>query len=151
MSRLNMNNYTTTNSTNDDDDDEVVTFLLQILVIVSAMPLKRVDKEEDEEMFTLADYALELIWNILCISSRVMALALFAVLLAGQVVIVMIILFALPHTPYIGDVDDRGETNYCVYISLVMLFATNSLFNLFLPSMYFTYHLPYLAYAVLVG
>ena len=157
--------YTTTNPTTVDNGDEVLTFLLQILVIVSAMlsiswsavTLKRVDYEEDEFVdFTLADYVLELIWSILCISSRVIALALFATvqthwfagLLAGQVVIAMIILFALPHTPFIGDVNDRGETDYCVYISLVILFASNSVFNIFLPSMYFTYHLPYLAYAV---
>ena len=116
----------------------------------SAVTLKRANDEEDQGYFKLIDYMLELIWNILCISSRVIALALFATVqthwFAG--LFAMIILFALPHTSSIGDVNDRGETDYCVYISLVILFASNSVFNIFLPSMYFTYHLPYLAYAV---
>ena len=81
-----------TNEKEDDNDiKDAITFALQVLVIITALlsiswgavRLKRSrdqdDDGEDEEVYWGAlDYICDMTWNVLCISSRVITLALFA-------------------------------------------------------------------------
>ena len=139
--------------------DEAFTLLLQILVIISALfslsrssvTLKRVDDKEEGEDSTLLDYFLELIWNILCISSRVIALALFASVqrywFAGVVTFQVVVLSLVFGLRLSEELDDCFETFLFILLSITL--GTNSVFNIFLPAEYYD-RMPYLLYWLLM-
>ena len=149
--------------------NEKLTFVLQILVIISAllsmswssMNTRRVDEElvlENSgvvmfsEDFMLQDYILEMIWNMLCISSRIIVLALFASvqtywfagLISGQVVLFSS-LFLCTILLHAGI---HSKLYVFASILLSILLGINTIFNIFLPAKVYDIRLPYLLYAV---
>ncbi len=136
--------------------DEAFTLTLQILVIISALfsiswssvTLKRVDDKEEGEDSTLLDYFLELVWNILCISSRVIALSLFASVqrywFAGLITFQVVIVTLIFGLRTLDELDDCFNTFSFILLSIIL--GTNSVFNIFLPAEYYD-RMPYVFYA----
>ncbi len=148
------------------DINQAFTLMLQILVIISALfsmswsstTLKRVDDREQNENSTILDYILDLLWNILCISSRVIALALFASvhsywcagLISGQVAMFSLLFsIMLLHSKWYIDnnrFNARRSFNKLISVLLIIILGTNSVFNIFVPAEYY-YRLPFTLYA----
>ncbi len=116
--------------------------------------MKRVDDKKEGEDSNLLDYFLELIWNILCISSRVIVLALFASvqrywfagLISCQVVLFSILFFfKFIHSEWFKSRITDKIDNF-LHLLLIIILGTNSVFNIFLPAEYYD-RMPYLLYA----
>ena len=138
-------NLTTLTHSSDENNNgyEALTFILQVLVIISALlsiswtpvTLKRMDAEHVGKTFTLTDYIFELMWNMLCISSRVIALALFASsdqsFWLGPLFIFHQILF------WIFMTCTQTSYGYEHQQIVVILVAIYSFFNIYLPKTYY--------------
>ncbi len=76
----------TTATTTPDDGYDIFTIILQTIVIITSLfsiswgtvKLKIYDNQLEGLQITKMDYALEMVWNLLCISSRVITLGLCA-------------------------------------------------------------------------
>ncbi len=144
---------TTNEPTGINNIDKTFTLVLQILVIISALfslswssvTLKRDDDKQQEENTTLIDYFLELMWNIMCISSRVIALALFASvqrywfagLISCQVVLFFILFFFKLIRSERFKIHTTDKFDFFLHLLLIIILGTNSVFNIFLPVRYY--------------
>ncbi len=136
------NNY----DTDENNIEDMVTLALQVFVLVTALlsiswgavSLKKNTEqdetgEDEQNLWGTTDYICDTTWNALCISSRVIALALFAsrerFWFAGVVVLhtfIFLIMYVL-QTRNLGDYEDTFD----IYYQSVVLAVTSN-FNIIL-------------------
>ncbi len=135
----------------DNNGEDTLTLMLQILVIISALfslswsatSYKVVTHRDDYEII---DTIIEMVWNILCMSSRVIALALFASVerywFAGLVTAQLIF---TPGIYLYANFEVWVED--CRALPFMIMLGINSVFNIFLTKS-FEAPLRYTSYAL---
>ncbi len=124
---------------------QVITIITSLLSISWGATSFKAEQEEDMELLELG---IELIWNILCISSRIIALSLFATIyrywFAGMVIFhIIIIFFAI----LLKDTDENsGVGDWVVSFIFGLGFGIGYLFNVLLVEFAFESYVFYMGY-----
>ena len=149
--------------TDEISDEKKITFVLQILAILSAffsiswssVNLKKVDDDDEGEEVTKTDYGIEMIWNMLCVSSRVIVLVLLAtmrykhsfyIVTVFQVIIFFYFFRIMFYNSHYSMYDNGSYFRKFLCLLLFFMLGVNSLFNIFLPVMFYNNRLAYPIY-----
>ncbi len=129
------------------NDDISITLILQIITVITSLLSiswgATSFKAEDEETsvacvdpFEPTDYVMDLVWNILCISARILALSLFATVyrywFAGIVTVHIIIIFSVMLYNMVKQLEEAVEGMIFIIFSLGL--SMGYLFNILIVS-----------------
>ena len=132
----------------DNNKKDTLTLILQVIVIISALfslswsatLFKAVteaianDDYGDDADFKITDFTIEVVWNMLCISSRVIALALFASMEKYWFAALVTAQATLATGIYVYENLSwkNSKKDFILELLFLIMLGTNSVFNIFL-------------------